>query len=481
MRYAHSVDQVRVAEEALMRQVAPGALMQRAAAGLAAVCADLLGRVYGARVLILVGSGSNGGDALWAGARLARRGARVEAVLLGSSVHVEGLAAFRQAGGIVATEGWMPGSDGSNDASAVTPREDGPAAVDLVVDGIVGIGGKPGLRPEVAALLDRLSAPVVSVDVPSGIDVDNGECPEPTVRADVTVTFGTHKVGLLVDPGAAAAGTVELVDIGLGPYLGDPVLEVLQAADVRRLLPTPERGSHKYTRGVLGVVAGSEQYTGAGVLVVSAAVQSGLAGMVRYEGASESLVRQAHPEVVVGPGQVQAWVVGSGIGRGLASQVNSVLAERLPTVVDADALRHLPSRCQAPTVLTPHAGELAGMLDLPRAEVEARMVETARAAATQWNAVVLLKGARSVIAAPDGRLRVNPTGVPWLATAGAGDVLSGLIGVLLSAGLDPFDSASVGAWVHGAAATLASSGGPIAAGDVVLALPAAVRGLVLGA
>ena len=461
MRYAHSVEQVRAAEEALMREVTPGALMQRAATGLATACADLLGRVYGARVLLLVGSGNNGGDTLWAGSRLARRGARVEAVLLGSGVHEEGLAALRRAGGVVV---------------GVETRR----VYDLVLDGVVGIGGKPGLRAEAAEVLDRVSAPVLSVDVPSGIDVDTGECPDATVHADVTVTFGTHKVGLLVDPGAAAAGAVELVDIGLGPHLDDPVLEVLQADDVRRLVATPRRASHKYSRGVVGVAAGSEQYTGAGLLVVSAAVRSGLVGMVRYEGASETLIRQAHPEVVVGPGQVQAWVVGSGIGRGLASHVRSVLAERLPTIVDADGLRYLPSRCSAPTVLTPHAGELGSMLDLPRADVEARMVASAQAAAEQWNAVVLLKGARSVIASPDGRLRVNPTGTPWLATAGSGDVLSGLIGALLASGLEAFDAASVGAWLHGAAGTLASSGGPIAASDVIAALPEAISSVLVG-
>ena len=181
---------------------------------------------------------------------------------------------------------------------------------------------------------------------------------------------------------------------------------------------------------------------------------------------------------MIGPGQVQAWAIGSGIGRGLQSQVTSVLAERLPTVVDADGLRHLPSRVQAPTVLTPHAGELASMLDVPRSDVEARMLEHARRAAASWGAVVLLKGARSVIAEPGGRARVNPTGVTWLATAGAGDVLTGVVGALLAAGLHAFDAASAGAWLHGAAGTLASSGGPIAATGISSALPTAIRSVL---
>ncbi len=354
---------------------------------------------------------------------------------------------------------------------------------DLVLDGIVGLGGSAGLRDEAAAVvaeLAELGAPVVSVDVPSGIEVDTGRVDGPHVQAAVTVTFGTPKVGLLVGAGARAAGVVELIDIGLGPFLDEPVVEALQADDVRRLLPTPSPEAHKYTRGVLGVAAGSEQYTGAGVLVVSAALATGLAGMVRYEGASADLIRAAHPEVVIGPGQVQAWVVGSGLGRGLASQVASVLAERLPTVVDADALRHLsklrhPSKAATPKILTPHAGELADMLEVPRAEVEDTMLASAQTAATRWECVVLLKGDRSVIASPDGRVRVNTTGLPWLATAGSGDVLTGVCGTLLAAGLDCFDAASVGAWLHGAAATMASGGGAIRATDVVRALPVVVR------
>jgi len=232
---------------------------------------------------------------------------------------------------------------------------------------------------------------------------------------------------------------------------------------------------------VLGIAAGSPQYTGAGLLVVSATVATGLAGMVRYAGASADLVRQLHPEVVIGSGQVQAWVVGPGLGADLGDEVDRVLGQRLPTVVDADGLPHLPARFEAPTVLTPHAGELARLLDAQREEVEARMLWAATAAARRWQSVVLLKGPRTVIASPDGRVRVNSTGVPWLATAGAGDVLAGVIGALLAAGLGCFDAASVGAWLHGTAAILASrtsgcdASGPIDASSLVSSLPAAVR------
>jgi ADP-dependent NAD(P)H-hydrate dehydratase / NAD(P)H-hydrate epimerase len=433
-----------------------GALMQRAAAGLAAACADFLGgSVYGARMLVLVGSGDNGGDALFAGARLARRGAEVTAVLVTDSAHPAGLADLLSAGGRIV--------------------QHPPQRLDLVLDGIVGIGGQPGLRGRAGQVVEALSAPVVAVDVPSGVGVDSGQLDGTFVSADLTVTFGTHKVAHFVEPAASAAGVVELVDIGLGPYLGEPVLEVLQTDDVRRLVPSPPAAAHKYSRGVVGVAAGSAEYPGAGLLAVGAAVATGLAGMVRYAGASADLVRQQHPEVVIGSGQVQSWVVGPGLGPEAVDTVERVLSEQLPTVVDADGLRAVPERLAGPAILTPHAGELARLLDVSRDEVERNALASARTAASRWHAVVVLKGPHTVVAAPDGRVRVNTTGVPWLATAGAGDVLAGVIGTLLAAGLDCFDAASVGAWLHGSAAALASGGGPISATAVAAALPATLR------
>jgi hydroxyethylthiazole kinase-like uncharacterized protein yjeF len=467
MRAAHTVEQVRTAEQTLMDRLPDGALMQRAAAGLAAVCADLLDGVYGARVLVLAGSGDNGGDALFAAARLARRGARVDAVLLAPErAHPAGLAALRAAGGRVTRGDEAVGAAGS---AAVRFRHP-----DLVLDGVVGIGGKPGLRPPATDLVASLQTGLtVAVDVPSGIDVDTGETPAEHVRADVTVTFGTHKVGLLVDPGAAAAGTVHLVDIGLD--LPTPAVEALQAADVAAVLPVPARDTHKYARGVVGVAAGSEQFTGAGVLAVSGAV-AGPCGMVRYDGpaAVADLVRAAHPEVVVGPGRVQAWVVGSGGGGDVEAALRRVREDGVPLVVDADALPHLDPPLGVPAVLTPLAGELARMLGVDRAEVEAAPLRYARDGARRYDATVLLKGARTLVADPDGRVRVNSTGTPWLATAGAGDVLAGLCGALLAGGLDPLGAGSVAAWLQGSAAVLASGGGPVTAPQVAGALPEVV-------
>ena len=467
MRQAYGVEAVRAAERPLLDALPDGALMQRAAGGLAAVCAEVLGKVYGSRVALLVGSGDNGGDALFAGARLARRGARVDALLLGATSHGVGVAALRAAGGRVTDV---------DQAREVVQR------ADLVVDGIVGIGGRGGLRDRAAEVVSGLAGGplVVAVDVPSGVDADTGEVTGVAVRADVTVTFGTLKPGLLVDPGAEHAGAVELVDIGLQLPAPAPV-EVLQAVDVARLVPRAGRESDKYRRGVVGVAAGSDQYTGAAVLCCGGAVRGG-AGMVRYLGSDgpTALVRSRWPEVVVGEGRVQAWTVGSGGGQDAAARLSRALADGVPVVVDADALAALRGHQErgAPVLLTPHAGELARLLDVDREDVEARRLEHARRAAEVLDAVVLLKGSTTVVARQDGRVRVNPTGTSALATAGTGDVLAGLCGALLAGGLDPFDAGSVGAWLHGLAGRLSAEGGaPVSAGTVVEALPAAFRAL----
>lgn len=456
MRQAHTVETVRAAEAALMARLPEGTLMQRAAAGLSTAVADLLGRVYGARALLLVGSGDNGGDTLYAGARLAARGARVEAMLLSANVHPEGLDALRQAGGRV--------------VEAADAR--GP---DVVLDGIVGIGGRPGLRPDAVEALGRFpDVPVVAVDVPSGVSVDDGRVDGPHVSAALTVTFGTHKPCHLVGPAAQACGVVHLVDIGLD--LPEPPITALGRADVRALLRRPEPDDHKYTRGVVGVRTGSERYPGAAVLGVAGA-NTGLAGMVRYVGSAGASVLARHPEVVVGEGRVQAWVVGSGGGDGAADELAAAAADGVPLVVDADALAHLDAARGLPLVLTPHAGELAAMLGVRRARVEADPLGYVRTAAEEYDAVVLLKGRRTLVADPAGRVRANTTGTPWLAVAGAGDVLAGIIGTLLAGGLTAYDAASAGAWLHGSAATLASGGGPLTALRVAEAVPAVVADL----
>ncbi|MEV5351664.1 NAD(P)H-hydrate dehydratase [Streptomyces sp. NPDC052693] len=504
MRSAYSVDTVRTAERELMARLPEGALMQRAAAGLAAACADLLGRVYGRRVVLLVGSGDNGGDALYAGARLARRGAGVTAVLLAPErAHAAGLAALRRAGGRAVGVGEVAGGGGAGSGGAVAGGGAVGGAVggggagsrgveelieraDLVVDGVVGIGGKGGLRPEavpLAAAAERSRAAVVAVDLPSGVDADTGEVRGVAVRADLTVTFGTHKPGLLIDPAREYAGSVRLVDIGL-ELPAEPELEALQHVDVARLLPVPRAESDKYRRGVVGIAAGSARYPGAAVLAVSGALRGG-AGAVRYVGPAGDAVIARFPETLVsdqGPkhaGRVQAWVVGPGAGDDAAT-VAEVLAAEVPVLVDADGLRLADAAAvrarRAPTLLTPHAGEAAALLGVERREVEEGRLAAVRELAARYGATVLLKGSTTLVAGPGGgAVRVNPTGTSWLATAGSGDVLSGLAGSLLAAGLSARDAGSAGAYVHGLAGRLASEGAPVGAHDVAAAIPEAWR------
>ncbi|HKE50109.1 MAG TPA: NAD(P)H-hydrate dehydratase [Actinomycetes bacterium] len=373
-------------------------------------------------------------------------------------------------------------------------------AADLILDGIVGIGASGALRSGPAALVDALasvSGAVLAVDLPSGIDPDTGAVPGAAVRADVTVTLGAYKVGLLVDPGAGHAGVVHLVDIGLEPYLpAYPAVAALQHADVVAAWPAPVGAElDKYRRGVIGVLAGSDAYPGAAVLAVGGALRGG-AGMVRYVGPDRvsGLVHSYWPEAVVAAeladaGRVQAWLAGPGLGTGSEAdrQLDAVLASDLPVLLDADALTLLARRGSldrsVPTLLTPHAGEAARLLGHEdRADIEAHRLAAVTELAKRYGATVLLKGTTTLVASADPAERpvmVNPTGTAWLATAGSGDVLSGLTGALLAAGLGPVEAGSAGAYVHGLAARLAAeSGVPITASDVLSALPIAWRDLV---
>ena len=463
MRHAHSVAEVRAAEQPLLDAGVP--LMARASTALAIAVARRLPFVYGARVVLLVGGGNNGADALWAGAWLAGRGAAVVAVLAAEPV-ADALQAFLTAGGTTGTAHALAGAD-------------------VIVDGLVGIGGRGPLRPEAEALAREARGFVVAVDVPSGVDADTGEVAGVAVRADVTVTFGTAKPGLWI--ARDHVGELEVVPLGLD--LPAAAVEALDPTDVAALLPIAGRGSDKYSRGVVGIAAGSQTYTGAAVLCAGAAVRAG-AGMVRFAGAPHAAeqVRSRWPEVVVSPahgaevvdvGRVQAWVVGPGLGTDAVAEaaVEAVLAQQVPVLADADALticaRHpdwLSARTQ-PTLLTPHDREYARF----GREVGTDRFGAARYLAAELGVHVLLKGDATVVVGPSGPARVNTTGSSLLATAGTGDVLAGVIGTLLSAGLDPLDAASAGAWLHGRAGTLSARGATTSASALLEAWPDAVR------
>ena len=475
MRAAHTVAQIRAAESELMAPLPDGALMQRAATGLAVACARRLVSVYGARVVLLVGSGNNGADALWAGARLVERGATVTAVLAGAPA-TDALAALRAAGGRVAEIDALDGAD-------------------LVVDGLVGIGGRGALHGKAAELAVE-GEHVVAVDVPSGVDADTGAVCGPAVRAGLTVTFGTGKPGLHVGEGRLRAGRVELVDIGLAPYLGEAEVALLEPVDVALLLPVRPPGGDKYTSGVVGVAAGSTRYTGAAVLASGAAIGAGV-GMVRFAGVAHAaeLVSARWPETVVtavkpgdgagvvAAGRVQAWVVGPGLGTDddAAAVVQAVLGTDVPVLVDADALTLCAQHPEwlrdrsAATLLTPHDREFERF----GTSVGADRIAAVRRLASDLGVTVLLKGNATLVS--DGsRVLVNDTGSTVLATAGTGDVLSGGIGALLAQGLDPLHAGAVGAYLHGVAGTLAANGAATSASRVIELWPDAVRAVRAG-
>lgn len=495
---AYTGTQIREAEKPLLDSGMGAVLMQRAARGMAAAAlAELRSRgrrLYGSSVVVLAGKGNNGGDGLFAAAYLAGRGMRTTAVLASATAHPDGLAAFRRAGGRVLTL-----SDANaGELAALAGR------ADVVIDALLGTGAQGGLRGAAAALVSQLTEGprglVVACDVPSGVAADTGEASAPVLPADITVTFGGAKAGLLADPGADFAGRVVVVPIGIEDSLPWPALRRLEAADLAALLPQPARRAHKYSRGVLGVVAGSPAYPGAAVLACRGALSAGV-GMVRYVGPPEvaDLIRHSCPEVVCSTGtvaetHVQAWLVGSGMDgsdEDEMQRVRDAVDSGLPTVADAGALPVLPDVLAPQVVLTPHAGELATLLqrlgaDLDREAVEASTLAAVRRAAGLTEATVLLKGASTLVASPYQDFYSQAEGTPWLATAGSGDVLAGIIGALLAQvgsdvgrfrgmGIDPDERwaaiAAMGASLHGLAGAAAAAGGPLTAGRISDALP----------
>jgi hydroxyethylthiazole kinase-like uncharacterized protein yjeF len=478
VREVFTVEQVRTAERTVLARVPPGALMRRAAFGLAVVARRMLVAASGHRVALLVGAGDNGGDALWAGAELRRRGVGVTAVLLDPQrAHAGGLEALRRAGGRVLPAGPGAGPEG---AAAV-------ARADLVLDGIVGLSGRGPLRPAAADLVgvaDAGSVPVLAVDSPSGVDPDTGTVDGPAVTAAATVTFGALKpVHVLA---AHRCGPVELVDIGLGAELPDPHAVVLGEADVATRWPVPGPADDKYTQGVTGIAAGSATYPGAAVLASGAAVLA-TSGMVRYSGSAADLVRARWPEVIAtdefaDAARTQSWAVGPGIGTDDAGRalLAAVLDRDVPVCIDADGVTLLGEHADLraaiagrPVVLTPHDREFARVAG----EVGPDRIAAARRAAAALRVTVLLKGNATVVADPDGRTLVHPSTTSWAATAGSGDVLTGIVGALLAAGLDPWWAAGCGAFVHARATEIAADGAPVPSSAIQAAIPAAIRSI----
>lgn len=480
-----TVDQVVAAEQAHADDLASGALMQRASFALATVVVRRLtamrGSTLGAHAVILAGTGNNGGDALFAGALLAQRGLRVD-VIGGDVMHADGLRAVLAAGGRRHVIDHAP--------SLI-------ANADVILDGLVGIGARGALREPYASLVPPVNearALVVAVDLPSGIDADTGQVAGAAIRADVTVTFGAAKAGLLLAPARDHVGVLHVIDIGIDDALASPVARALEGEDVEAFVPFPDALDHKYRRGVVGVSAGSHAYPGAASLCTRGAL-AGDVGMVRYldraDGVAAWLIA-AHPQIVrtdtVVDARCDAWVLGPGFAGHAddAASLAAVLQTDVPVVLDAGALsvlardvglRHQVAQRTAVTVLTPHEGEFTRL----GGSLAAGRLAGAQQLARELGAIVVLKGPGSVVADPRGAVRIDHAGTAALATAGSGDVLAGLLGALLAgwhartADPEPIEVIAAACWLHGTAGALAASTGrPVTAVEIADHLPDAV-------
>ncbi len=424
-------------------------LVERAGAAVARAALRRMGGAYGRRVVIVAGKGNNGADGRAAGRRLARAGARVTIV----------------------------------DAAAALPSLPG---CDLVIDAAYGTGFHGSYVAP-----DPGDVPVLAVDIPSGVNGDTGSAVETAVHASHTVTFAALKPGLLLGPGAERAGAVELIDIGLD--VSRARIHLVEDSDVASGLPEPPREAHKWQRAVF-VVAGSGGMLGAAWLTSMAALRAG-AGMVRLaspgappsayppgEVVGLSLPEDWAPAVVEEAGRFGVVAIGPGLGRsaGTVRAIQAVVgAVSCPVVVDADGLNALAALGSAaltellqgragPTVLTPHEGEFER---LAPGGVGGDRIGAVRALAAATGAIVVLKGSTTVVADPAGAVRICATGSPRLATAGTGDVLTGIVAAFLAAGVEPLDAAAFAAHCHGRAAGAGHAVG-LVAGDLLDLVPA---------
>lgn len=487
-----------------------------------------------AEILVLVGGGDNGGDGLHAAALLAAEGRRVRVALLTDHPHPSGLAAVRAADLEITTlEAW------TNAASTDTPTNMEQARytdshtgflgqedrrlldTPVWVDAITGTGMKGPVREPLRSLIHALSdyarrtRPfVLAVDLPSGLWEPNGRVDGPVLPADHVVTMGAYKTPLILPPARMFSTRVDLADIGI-TFPQDERVGHITAPDVAVAHLVPGPSDHKYTRGVVCAAVGSRSYPGAGVLAVEGALSVG-PGMVRLlaDPRVESLVMGRRPAVVTVPGRFQAGVVGPGMDESARPRAEALAAQcvrkSLPLIVDAEALGlvdglHRVHGELSTAILTPHAGEAAALLaamsgneSVTRGSVEEAPVDTARELAHLSGAVVVLKGACTVVADPDGRVRVGPCGSPWTGVAGAGDVLAGILAALAAAArvraenhatdsekpaVDLLDVAARGVWIHAEAARRAAHeygacGGPIQPEEIAAAVPAVIGSIV---
>ena len=491
--------------ESASRGVTTDSLMANAGRAVARTVVAMAGGAYGRRALVVCGKGNNGGDGLVAARRLERDGMGVRVVLLTDPSGLRGepasnLARYASSGGV-----WRRYDEGG------LRRE--VERADVVVDAVFGTGfrGAPdGDFARAIELINEAAGSVVAVDIPSGVEGETGLVRGEAVFADATVTFGALKPGLVFHPGASHAGDVEMVDIGFPAGLVRSDLWLVEADDMAALIPARPPESHKRASGVVLVVAGSRSMTGAAALTARAAYRAG-AGLVTVavprsvlpvvEGAIREATFLPLPETEAGTVAEGGWDVlsermadvnAAAIGPGLTTDPSTAELVRrfvtecpVPFVLDADGLNAFAGRSsllaerRSEAILTPHAGEFGRLTGLAPMEVLEDRVGHTRKASAEFRCAVLLKGSRTIVAEPTGRVRVNPTGGPVLATGGTGDVLTGAVAALLARGLAPADAAILAAYVHGVAGRMAGMelGEGTVAGDVAERLPRAMAAL----
>jgi ADP-dependent NAD(P)H-hydrate dehydratase / NAD(P)H-hydrate epimerase len=487
--------------------VAADQLMERAGRAVARAAVDLVGGTYGRRAVVVCGKGNNGGDGLVAARHLDRWGMRVSVHLL------EAAAELREP---AATNARRVASESEARLRAFSPAalERDLRRTDVAIDAIFGTGfrGVPEDEwAEAIASLDAGDAPIIAVDTPSGVNGSNGDAAGPAIRAELTVTFGAAKTGVVLLPGAEYAGAVRVVDIGYPEGLVRADAFLTEPADVVAALPVRAIDTHKRESGVLLVVAGSRAMTGAprliaraagrigaGLVMVAApvsalpAIQAGLteAVFVPLPETESGTAAEAALEPVLGAlERAHALAIGPGLSTdaSTASLVRAIVGRsQVPSAVDADALTAFTGDAaalaerRADAVLTPHAGEFARLTGVKPGDLETDRLGHTRRLAQTAGAVALVKGSRTTIADPSGDVRINPTGSPFLATAGSGDVLTGMIGGLLARGVPALDAAAAAAYLHGTAGLLAGAaeGEGAMAGDLAERIPDAVEQVV---